>query len=140
MIQHCIEMGFMESDARVALRTTRNNYTAACEWLTTNCNSKTNQVDCTTNGASLSQLLVKCADGLSHDSPILKALMISPHVQMSLSNPQTFIAFLGILEDYSTMSMWLCDNETAGVIGHILRTYHEEKHILAINQFSADNT
>lgn len=33
------------------------------------------------------------------------------------------------------MSVWLSDSETAGTIGHILRTYHEEKHILAINQF-----
>lgn len=49
-------------------------------------------------------------------------------------------AFLSILEDYTTMSMWLSDNETAGVIGHILRTYHEEKHILAINQFSTDTS
>lgn len=44
-------------------------------------------------------------------------------------------AYISILEDYSSMGMWLGDGETSGTIGHILRTYHEEKHILAINQF-----
>lgn len=34
------------------------------------------------------------------------------------------------------MNMWLNDTDTSGVLGQILRTYHEEKHIVAINQFS----
>lgn len=37
------------------------------------------------------------------------------------------------------MSIWLNDHETSSVIGQVLRTYHEEKHILAINQFSQQN-
>lgn len=48
-----------------------------------------------------------------------------------------FIAYLSMLENYSAMSMWLGDNDTSGILGHILRTYHEEKHIIAINQFSS---
>lgn len=45
-------------------------------------------------------------------------------------------AYLSILDNYSSINLWLSDAETAGVIGHVLRTYHEEKHILAINHVS----
>lgn len=48
----------------------------------------------------------------------------------------SFAAYLSILENYSSMSMWLNDSETSTIISHVLRTYHEEKHIMAINQFS----
>lgn len=150
MIRLIIDMGFDEASAREALRASKNHQSYACEWLVGNRNKihQTEQID-----------------GLPLDSPILKALLASPHVQMSLSSPKIFIgrnkqsrisiahviifafffpnsifhpsAYLSILEDYSTMSMWLGDSETAGIIGHILRTYHEEKHILAINQFNA---
>lgn len=47
-----------------------------------------------------------------------------------------FPAYLSMLENYSSMNQWLSDTDTSGVLGHILRTYHEEKHIVAINQFS----
>lgn len=86
MVQHCIEMGFTERDARQALRTTRNNYTAACEWLVTNCSKSMCDSD---RDAAITS--AKNTDGLPLDSPILKALMTSPHVQMSLTNPQTLI-------------------------------------------------
>lgn len=146
MIRLIIDMGFDEASAREALRASKNHQSHACEWLVGN-RTKIHQSE---------QI-----DGLPQDSPILKALLGSPHVQMSLSSPKMFIgkvvatflleryhftnnidnfslhptAYLSILEDYSTMSMWLGDSETAGIIGHILRTYHEEKHILAINHF-----
>lgn len=48
-----------------------------------------------------------------------------------------FVAYISMLENYSSMGMWLGDSDTSGILGHILRTYHEEKHIIAINQFSA---
>ena len=144
MIQLIIDMGFDETAAREALKITKNNQSAACEWLVGN-RSKIH--------------MTQHVDGLPDDSPILKALLGSPHVQLSLSSPKMFIgefaagsaksirfkltdnpslaAYLSILEDYSSMNMWLSDSETSGIIGHILRTYHEEKHILAINQFSS---
>lgn len=152
MIQLIIDMGFDEAMAREALKATKNNQSDACEWLVGN-RKKLPETEQT--------------DGLPADSPILKALLGSPHVQLSLSSPKMFLgeskrlvcrkyfsceflvmklihhrftffpAYLSILEDYSTMSMWLSDSETSGIIGHILRTYHEEKHILAINQFSS---
>lgn len=121
MVQFIVGMGFDEAAAREALKITRNHQTNACEWLVGD-RSKINQVEQN--------------DGLPSDSPILVALLSSPHVQLSLSNPKIFIAYLSILEDYGSMSMWLNDSETSSIIGQVLRTYHEEKHIMAINQFS----
>lgn len=70
-----VGMGFDEKQVRNALKVTRNNQAAACEWL------------CGNRSVSLSEL----REGLSPESPILKAMMESPQVQMSLSNPKIFI-------------------------------------------------
>ncbi|XP_058058298.1 ubiquitin-associated domain-containing protein 1 isoform X1 [Anopheles bellator] len=115
-----MEMGFEEESVREALIATHNNQTAACEWLLGN------------RAKSVQGL----NDGLPMESPILRVLMESPQVQVSLGNPKMFIALITMLENSSTMTMWLSDNDTSSVLGHILRTYHEEKHILAINQYS----
>lgn len=56
------------------------------------------------------------------------------HLPNELSS--IFVAYLSMLDNYSSLNMWLNDTDTSGVLGHILRTYHEEKHISAINQFS----
>ena len=68
-------MGFGEQQILDALRKTQNNQTAACEWL------------CGNRSASLMEL----RDGLACESPILKAMIDSPQVQISLSNPKVFI-------------------------------------------------
>ncbi|XP_055550686.1 ubiquitin-associated domain-containing protein 1 isoform X2 [Wyeomyia smithii] len=120
MVASIVEMGFSEKNVREALVVTRNNHAAACEWLLGN----------------RSKSLTELRDGLSSDSPILQVLLASPQVQISLGNPKMFIALLSMLDNSSTMTMWLSDNDTSAVLGHILRTYHEEKHIVAINQFS----
>lgn len=128
-------MGFSKQVVKDALKVTENNYADACKWL-----MRTHD---------------NYNDGLLKDSPILKALIISPHIQLSFSSPKIFIgkwrlnwrcyddinnsffpAYLSILDNYSSINLWLSDAETAGVIGHVLRTYHEEKHILAINRIS----
>uniref|UniRef100_A0A182J0H2 UBA domain-containing protein n=1 Tax=Anopheles atroparvus TaxID=41427 RepID=A0A182J0H2_ANOAO len=114
------EMGFEEESVREALVATHNNQAAACEWLLGN---RTKSVQ----GLN---------DGLPDESPILRVLMASPQVQISLGNPKMFIALISMLDNSSTMTMWLSDNDTSSVLGHILRTYHEEKHIVAINQFN----
>lgn len=76
MIRLIIDMGFDEASAREALRASKNHQSYACEWLVGN-RSKIHQTE---------QI-----DGLPLDSPILKALLGSPHVQMSLSSPKMFI-------------------------------------------------
>ncbi|XP_037033085.1 ubiquitin-associated domain-containing protein 1-like [Bradysia coprophila] len=110
------KMGFSKDDVEDALKVAENNYVDACRWL-----MRTNN---------------NYNDGLLKDSPMLKALITSPHIQLSFSSPKIFIAYISILDNYSSINLWLSDAETAGVIGHVLRTYHEEKHILAINQIS----
>ncbi|GAB0087680.1 ubiquitin-associated domain-containing protein 1 [Sergentomyia squamirostris] len=119
-VEKIIGMGFEEADVREALKRTQNNQAAACEWLV----------------GSRTRSLTDLRDGLPADSPVLQALLASPQVQISLGNPKLFVAYLSMLDNYSTMTMWLSDTDTSGVLGHILRTYHEEKHIVAINQFS----
>lgn len=76
MIRLIIDMGFDEASAREALRASKNHQSHACEWLIGN-RTKIHQSE---------QI-----DGLPLDSPILKALLGSPHVQMSLSSPKMFI-------------------------------------------------
>lgn len=46
-----------------------------------------------------------------------------------------FIAFLAILENENAIRVWRGDNDTTSVITHILQKYHEEKHVMGINQF-----
>ncbi|XP_050069301.1 ubiquitin-associated domain-containing protein 1 [Anopheles maculipalpis] len=120
LVSSIAEMGFEEENVLEALVATHNNQAAACEWLLGNRTKSVQGVN----------------DGLPADSPFLRVLLGSPQVQISLGNPKMFIALISILDNYSTMTMWLNDNDTSAVLGHILRTYHEEKHIGAINQFN----
>ncbi|CAD7011892.1 ubiquitin-associated domain-containing protein 1 isoform X1 [Ceratitis capitata] len=118
-ISSLVEMGFEETEVLKALKKTCNNKAAACEWL---CGNRTGS-------------LIELREGLSQDSPILKAILEMPQVQMNLSNPKILIAFLSILENENSIRVWGGDNDTTSVITHILQKYHEEKHVLGINQF-----
>ena len=143
-VSSLVEMGFEESEVLTALKKTCNNRASACEWL---CGNRSGS-------------LIELRDGLSQDSPILKSILELPHVQISLSNPKIFIgeyakqlsykyknynlyffppnfqtAFLSILENENSIRVWGGDNDTTSVITHILQKYHEEKHVLGINQF-----
>lgn len=75
MVTKLMEMGFKEEEVREALQITQNNQAAACEWLI----------------GSRSKSLTELRDGLPEDSPILKALMVSPQVQISLGNPKMLL-------------------------------------------------
>ncbi|XP_028895104.1 ubiquitin-associated domain-containing protein 1 isoform X1 [Zeugodacus cucurbitae] len=118
-INSLVEMGFEETEVLKALKKTCNNKAAACEWL---CGNRTGS-------------LIELREGLSQDSPILKAILEMPQVQMNLSNPKILIAFVSILENENSIRVWGGDNDTTSVITHILQKYHEEKHVLGINQF-----
>ncbi|KAH8270852.1 hypothetical protein KR018_007196 [Drosophila ironensis] len=119
MVESLTEMGFEEAAVLAALKKTGNNKACACEWL------------CGNRSGSVTEL----REGLAPDSPILKAILEMPQVQMTLSNPKTFLAFLGIMENEHAIRVWRGDNDTTSVITHILQKYHEEKHVLGINQF-----
>ncbi|KAI9583674.1 ubiquitin-associated domain-containing protein 1 [Glossina fuscipes] len=117
-IQNLVEMGFHEPDVILALKKTCNNKAAACEWL---CGNRTGS-------------LVELREGLSEDSPVLKSILELPQVQLSLGNPKVFLAFLAILENEHSLRVW-GGNDTSSVITQILQKYHEEKHVMGINQF-----
>lgn len=74
-INSLVEMGFEETEVLQALKKTCNNKAAACEWL---CGNRTGS-------------LIELREGLSQDSPILKAILEMPQVQMNLSNPKILI-------------------------------------------------
>lgn len=76
MVQLIVNMGFDEATARKALRATKNNQVAACEWLVDNQN-KLN--------------MAEQSHEMPGDSPILLALFASPHIQLSLSSPKMFL-------------------------------------------------
>ncbi|XP_017051301.1 ubiquitin-associated domain-containing protein 1 isoform X2 [Drosophila ficusphila] len=119
IVESLTEMGFEETAVLAALKKTGNNKASACEWL---CDNRSGSV-------------IELREGLAPDSPILKVILEMPQVQMTLSNPKTFLAFLGVLENEHAIRVWRGDNDTTSVITHILQKYHEEKHVLGINQF-----
>ncbi|XP_026479967.1 ubiquitin-associated domain-containing protein 1-like [Ctenocephalides felis] len=121
-MRELIAMGFPERDCEEALRVTGNNHPAACEWLV----------------GGRTRSLYELREGLSPESPVLAALMESPQVQLSLSNPKMLLAYLSMLDSHAALNMWLNDPEASPILSHILRTYHAEKHALAVNQFSAE--
>lgn len=43
-----------------------------------------------------------------------------------------------MLDNYTSIQMWLSDSDISPILEHILRTYHEEKCIIAINQFNCN--
>lgn len=118
-LKQLVEMGFSEAEVIEALQITGNNETTACEWL------------CGIRRPSL----VDLDTGLDPEGPIYKALMTNPTIQLGLQNPKLLLAFLSILENPQSASLWLGDSETAPVLSEIFKTYHAEKHILTVNQF-----
>lgn len=88
MVRLIKDMGFAEPDVIEALKITKNNYSAACDWLIGNrATLKLHQRRQPGSGVIMSNGL----DGLEADSTILCALLNSPNVQLSLSNPKIFL-------------------------------------------------
>lgn len=111
-LQHLMEMGFAESDVIDALRATRNDGEAACELLICNKKPPSEDID----------------EGIDHDSPLFKAIMANPVVQLGLNNPRCLLAFIQMLEHPHTANQWLSDAETAPLLVQVSRIYHAEKH------------
>ncbi|CRK99389.1 CLUMA_CG012594, isoform A [Clunio marinus] len=112
-VNSLINMGFPIDEIQQALRATSNNQTAACEWLLEH--SVTNQ-----NSTAL-------RESIFVESHILKILLNTPQIQMSLSSPKFFIAYCSMLENYSSLNIFFNDIESQSLLQHILRTYHEER-------------
>lgn len=75
IVESLTDMGFEEAAVLAALKKTGNNKASACEWL---CDNRSGSV-------------IELREGLAPDSPILKAILEMPQVQMTLSNPKTFL-------------------------------------------------
>lgn len=96
-----------------ALRVNFNNQTAACEWLLENSSNAENST--------------ALRESIFVESHILKILLSTPQIQMSLSSPKFFIAYCSMLENYSSLNIFFNDIESQSLLQHILRTYHEER-------------
>ncbi|KAH3778114.1 ubiquitin-associated domain-containing protein 1-like [Dreissena polymorpha] len=112
VLQHLLEMGFDEKSCVEALRATRNNGDAACEMLLNNRKPPPDTLD----------------EGIDPESPMFRAIMANPVVQLGLNNPRCLLAFIQMLEHPHTANQWLSDPETAPLLVHISRIYHAEKH------------
>lgn len=119
-INTLINMGFQMEEIQQALRYTCNsnptaNYShkAVCEWLLENSSSSQN------SNALREAIFV--------ETHILKILLSTPQIQMSLSSPKFFIAYCSMLENYSSLNIFFNDIESQNLLQHILRTYHEER-------------
>lgn len=73
------KMGFSKEVVMDALKFTENNYADACKFLMRTHKKNYN-------------------DGLLKDSPMLNALIISPHIQLSFASPKIFIGKLLMLK------------------------------------------
>lgn len=111
-LKHLMEMGFEEKDVIDALRVTRNDGNAACEWLLSDKKLPNEDVD----------------EGFEADSPLLKAILANPTVQLGLNNPRCLLAFIQMLEHPLSASHWLSDAETGPVLVQVSRIYHAEKN------------
>ncbi|BFZ20870.1 hypothetical protein BsWGS_23910 [Bradybaena similaris] len=110
-LQNLIEMGFIEKEAVYALRMSRNNQDAACDWLLSDRKETPETID----------------QGLDPNSPVYKAILAHPNVQLGLNNPRCLLAFLQMLENPLSASQWLSDPETGPLLMQISRIYHSEK-------------
>ncbi|KAK6979770.1 ubiquitin-associated domain-containing protein 1 [Biomphalaria glabrata] len=110
-LQNLLEMGFAEKEAIHALRLSRNSQEAACDWLLSDKKERPDSID----------------QGLDPNSPVYKAILAHPSVQLGLNSPRCLLAFLQMLENPITASQWLNDPETGPLLMQISRIYHSEK-------------
>ncbi|XP_031562512.1 ubiquitin-associated domain-containing protein 1-like [Actinia tenebrosa] len=104
-VENLKEMGFQEEDILVALKVTGNNQEAACDWLLGDKKCGVVNID----------------EGLDQDSPMYKAIMENPMVQLGLYNPRILAAFEDMLESPTNSGMYISDPETGPVLLQISR-------------------
>lgn len=113
------DLGFKEEDAEKALRNTGSNVPAAASWLIGE------------RGSSVFELINGLPDGL-----ILQTLLKQPQIQRGLLNTRMLIAFIAMVGQTGSASLWLNSPHGSPLLSQISRTYHSEKYCLAVNQFS----
>lgn len=115
-INSLVNLGFRMDDIQKALRVNGQNssHIVLCQYLLENCAD-----DPSTKNALRESIFV--------ETHILKILLNTPQIQMSLSSPKFFIAYCSMLENYSSLNIFFNDIESQSLLQHILRTYHEER-------------
>lgn len=115
------DLGFNQDDAEKALRNTGSNVPAAASWLIGE------------RGSSVFELINGLPDGL-----ILQTLLKQPQIQRGLLNTRMLIAFIAMVGQTGSASLWLNSPHGSPLLSQISRTYHSEKYCLAVNQFSEE--
>lgn len=115
-----VQMGYDKVQAHEALRQTRNNTAAAIGHIQGDKNPS----------------IMELRTGFAETSTIRKKIMESSTIQQSLSDPESFILFIGILDNPSQANAWDPFSDLGSLMTHIIVTYHEQKHISATNQFN----
>ncbi|XP_045781906.1 ubiquitin-associated domain-containing protein 1 [Maniola jurtina] len=112
-------LGYSFEKADEALRCTGCNVPAAASWLIGE------------RGSSVFELVNGLPEGV-----ILQTLLKQPHIQRGLLNTRMLIAFIAMVGQTGSASLWLNSPHGSPLLTQISRTYHSEKYCLAVNQFS----
>ncbi|CAB3222504.1 unnamed protein product [Arctia plantaginis] len=115
------DLGFSNEDADMALRNTGCNVPAAASYLIGE------------RGSSIFELVNGLPDGL-----IMQTLLKQPQIQRGLLNTRMLIAFIAMVGQTGSASLWLNSPHGSPLLSQISRTYHSEKYCLAVNQFSEE--
>ncbi|CAG9789701.1 unnamed protein product [Diatraea saccharalis] len=115
------DLGFSPTEADEALRQTGCNIPAAASWLIGE------------RGSSIFELVNGLPDGT-----ILETLLKQPQIQRGLLNTRMLIAFIAMVGQTGSASLWLNSPHGSPLLSQISRTYHSEKYCLAVNQFSTE--
>lgn len=102
-----------------ALRSTGCNVPAAASWLVGE------------RGSIVFELINGLPEGL-----ILQTLLKQLQIQRGLLNTRMLIAFIAMVGQTGSASLWLNSPHGSPLLSQISRTYHSEKYCLAVNQFS----
>ncbi|CAH0730292.1 unnamed protein product, partial [Brenthis ino] len=113
------DLGFSYEDVDTALRSTGCNVPAAASWLIGE------------RGSSVFELINGLPEGV-----ILQTLLKQPQIQRGLLNTRMLIAFIAMVGQTGSASLWLNSPHGSPLLSQISRTYHSEKYCLAVNQFS----
>ncbi|CAH0698540.1 unnamed protein product [Spodoptera exigua] len=106
------DLGFSHEESDKALRNTGCNVPAAASYLIGE------------RGSSIFELVNGLPDGL-----ILQTLLKQPHIQRGLLNTRMLIAFIAMVGQTGSASLWLNSPHGSPLLSQISRTYHSEKKV-----------
>lgn len=118
-----LEMGYNVETARAALKVTRNCTASAVAFI----------------AGERSPSIFEIRQGVSPSSEIRKSMLESAEILAALGNPQMFEFFINILHNPSQARQWDRISDIGRLMTHIITTYHNVKHSMAINQFNQNS-